>query len=135
MASRAQLVAEIIRPALDAGQWVICDRFLLANVVYQGHTGGLDPDPLWEMGRLATGGLEPDLTIVLDLPNDVAVTRRKVEADRMESRAADFHARVRAGFRAEAQRQPARIKVVDASGPIEAVHQEICRTLELSHLV
>src|SRR6516225_2853775 len=61
MASRAQLIAEVIRPALDAGQVVICDRFLLANVVYQGHAGGLDPDEIWQVGRLSTGGLEPDL--------------------------------------------------------------------------
>src|SRR5262249_28539762 len=67
MASRAQLVAEVIRPALDAGRAVVCDRFLLANVVYQGHAGGLDVEQLWSVGRLATGGLEPDLTLVLDL--------------------------------------------------------------------
>src|SRR5262245_56156492 len=68
MASRAQLVAQVIRPALDTGRAVVCDRFLLANIVYQGHAGGLDVEQLWAMGRLATGGLEPDLTIVLDLP-------------------------------------------------------------------
>ena len=84
---------------------------------------------------MATSGLEPDFTIVLDLPNEVAVARRKVEADRMESRDTDFHARVRAGFRAEAQRRPERIKVVDASRPVEAVHQEICRMLEMLRLV
>src|SRR5438552_2414223 len=60
MASRAQLVAEVIRPALEAGQVVLCDRFLLANVVYQGYAGGLDPEEIWQVGRLATGGLEPD---------------------------------------------------------------------------
>ena len=135
MASRAQLVSEIIRPALNSGQWVICDRFLLANVVYQGHAGGLDPQQLWTMGRLATGGLEPDLTIVLDLPNEVATARRKVDADRMERRGDDFHARVRAGFRAEARRRPDHIRVVDASRPIEVVHQEICRTVESAKLV
>src|SRR5262245_58532720 len=68
MASRAQLTAEIIRPALERGEIVISDRYLLANVVYQGHAGGLDPELLWQMGRLATGGLEPALTFVLDVP-------------------------------------------------------------------
>ena len=87
------------------------------------------------MGRLATGGIEPDLTIVLDLPNDVAVTRRKTDADRMERRGDDFHARVRAGFRAEAQFRPGQVKVVDASRPIEVVHREICHALESAHLV
>src|SRR5262245_53115690 len=77
MASRAQLTAEVIRPALDQGQAVICDRFLLANVVYQGHAGGLDPQLLWSVGLMATGGLEPDLTFVLDLPTELARDRRK----------------------------------------------------------
>src|SRR6516225_4057422 len=75
MASRAQLTAEVIRPALAAGRTVLSDRFLLANVVYQGHAGGLDPDQLWEIGRLATAGLLPDMTIVLDLPVELALSR------------------------------------------------------------
>src|SRR5437763_16159310 len=94
MASRAQLSAEVIRPALDAGQVVVADRYLLANVVYQGHAGGLPPEQLWEIGRRATGGLEPDLTFVLDLSVDAARARRTGPADRVESRAADYHARV-----------------------------------------
>jgi dTMP kinase len=129
MASRAQLVAEIIRPALDAGRWVVCDRFLLANVVYQGHAGGLDPEQLWALGRLATSGLEPDRTVVLDLPNEVALTRRKADADRMESRGAEFYSRVRDGFRLEARRRPASIILVDAARPVETVHREICAAL------
>src|SRR5208283_4855805 len=84
MASRAQLVGEIIRPALDAGRAVVSDRYLLANVVYQGHAGGLDLEQLWEVGRLSTGGLEPDLIIVLDLPLEKALSRRNRPADRLE---------------------------------------------------
>src|SRR3989442_8735003 len=72
MASRAELVARVIRPALEAGRGVVSDRYLLANVVYQGHTGGMSVDDLWEIGRRTTGGLEPDLTLVLDLPVPVA---------------------------------------------------------------
>src|SRR5262249_6032908 len=86
MASRGQLVAEVIRPALDAGKIVLSDRFLLANVVYQGHAGGLDPQQLWTIGRYATDGLEPDLTLVLDIPLELARTRRKTSADRVENR-------------------------------------------------
>jgi dTMP kinase len=127
MASRAQLTAEIIRPALDAGQAVVADRFVLANVVYQGHAGGLSPDLLWEIGRLCTGGLEPDLTLVLDLPVEVAVARRKGPADRMENRDLDYQVRVREGFRAEANRLPDRIRLVDAQKPIQEVHDDICR--------
>jgi dTMP kinase len=125
MASRAQLTAEVIRPALDAGRAVVADRYLLANVVYQGHAGGLDPQQLWDIGRLATGGLEPDLTVVLDLPLDLALARRSRPPDRLESRAAAFHERVRAGFLLEAKRRPDRIQVVDADQPIEAVHEQV----------
>jgi dTMP kinase len=121
MASRAQLVAEVIRPALDSGKAVICDRFLLANVVYQGHAGGLDPQKLWDLGLLATGGLEPDVTFVLDLPLDIAQARRKENADRMERRDAAYFTKVREGFLAEARRRPERIRIVDATLPREAV--------------
>jgi dTMP kinase len=127
MASRAQLVGEVIRPALNAGHAIVSDRYLLANVVYQGHAGGLDPVQLWDIGRFATGGLEPDLTIVLDVPLEVAVRRRDRPPDRVESRGDDFFERVRAGFRAEAERQPERIRVVDATPSVEQVHAEIWR--------
>jgi dTMP kinase len=134
MSSRAQLVAEIIRPALDAGRIVVSDRYLLANVVYQGHAGGLDPEELWTAGRLSTGGLEPDLTLVLDLPLDVARLRRTGPADRVESRDAAYHRRVREGFLREAQRRADRIRVIDASPPVAVVHQhiieEVTRVLE-----
>jgi dTMP kinase len=130
MASRAQLVAEVIAPALAAGHTVLADRFLLANVVYQGHAGGLDPERLWEVGRFAVNGLEPDLTLVLDLPLEVAQTRRKAEADRMESRDAAFHARVRAGFLAEARRQPERIRILDASPAVDEVQRQIRQEVE-----
>jgi len=125
MASRAQLVAEIIRPALQAGKTVVCDRFLLANVVYQGHAGGLDPEHIWSMGKLATGGLEPDLTLILDLPVDLAMKRLQGSRDRFESRALTFHEKVRAGFRREADRLPERIRIIDACGPADEVQEKI----------
>jgi dTMP kinase len=127
MASRAQLTAEVIRPALEAGHAVVADRFLLANVVYQGHAGGLDPEELWRIGNVATGGLLPDLTVVLDLPTETAIARRAAPDDRIESRGSDYHKRVREGFVAEARRCPEAIRVVDAGQSIEAVHQQICR--------
>ena len=133
MASRAQLVAEVIRPALAAGRVVVCDRFLLANVVYQGHAGGLDPEALWQVGRLAIGGLEPDMTLVLDLPAEQAAGRRDRPADRVESRSADYHERVRQGFLTEAQRRPERIHVLDARRSVaevqEAVRREVLAVL------
>jgi dTMP kinase len=126
MASRAQLVAGVIRPALAAGHDVVSDRFLLANVAYQGHAGGLDPAELWRVGHFATGGLEPDLTLVLDLEPKVAAARRGRPADRIERRDGGYHERVRAGFLSEAQRRPGRIRVVDAGGTIDEVHRSIC---------
>src|SRR5579875_4212410 len=125
MASRAQLLAEVIRPALAAGNIVLSDRFLLANIVYQGHAGGLDVERLWEVGRFATGGLEPDLTIVLDLPPEQAAQRRGRPAARIEKRDLEYHARLRQGFLAEARRRPERIRVVDAAPSIEIVQQAI----------
>jgi dTMP kinase len=131
MASRAQLIAEVIRPALEAGQIVVSDRFLLANVVYQGYASGLDPERLWEMGRFAAGGLVPDLTLVLDLPLEVSLARRKASADRMESRGVDYHTRVRDGFLAEARRQPDHVRVIDASASLEDVQERIRREVRL----
>jgi dTMP kinase len=125
MASRAQLTADVIRPALEAGRVVVADRFLLANVVYQGHAGGLNPQQLWDLGRLATGGLEPDLTLVLDLPLEAARARRHSPADRFESRTAEYQEKVRAGFLAEAKRRPDRIRVLDASPTVETVQESI----------
>jgi dTMP kinase len=127
MASRAQLTAEIIRPALEAGQIVVSDRYTLANVVYQGHARGLDPEQLWQINRLATGGLEPDLTLVLDLPVETARARRNRPADRLESRPIEYHERVREGFLSEARRRPERIRVMDAGGTVEQIHEQITR--------
>jgi dTMP kinase len=133
MASRAQLAAEIIRPALERGETVVSDRYLLANVVYQGHAGGLDPGLLWQMGRLATSCLEPDLTFVLDVPVEIARSRRSGPSDRIESRGSVFASRVREGFVLEAKEHAETIHVVDASRPAEQIHQEICRKV-LQHL-
>jgi dTMP kinase len=125
MASRAQLMAEVIRPALDAGRVVVADRFTLANVVYQGHAAGLDPAVLREVGRFATQDIEPDLTIVLDMPVEEAFARKSLPPDRLESRDLAFHVKVREGFLREARAQPERIRVVDARQPIDRVHQQI----------
>jgi dTMP kinase len=127
MASRAQLTADVIRPALESGRAVVADRFLLANVVYQGHAGGLEPEKLWEIGKVATSGLLPDLTLVLDLPLEKAVSRRSRPQDRIESRGDDYQKRVREGFLAEARRHSETIRVIDADQSVESVHQQICR--------
>jgi dTMP kinase len=126
MAARAQMVEDVIRPHLKAGGTVVSDRYLLANVVYQAHAGGLDPAEVWDVGRVATRGLTPHLTIVLDLDIDTAKHRMDRELDRMEAAGDDFHRRVREGFLAEAKGDEA-IAVVAASASIETVAAEIRR--------
>jgi dTMP kinase len=130
MASRAQLVASVIRPALDAGKVVLSDRFLLATVVYQGHAGRIEPAMLWEVDKLSTGGLLPGLTILLDLPIEKAKERRGRPADNIERRPDDYHRRVREGFLLEARRSPERVRVVDASGTVEEVQARIRQEVE-----
>lgn len=126
MASRAELVAHVIRPALDRAEIVLSDRFLLANLVYQGYGGGLDVEELRRAGQFSTGGLEPDLTLVLDLPAELAVQRRAASRpDRLERRDAAYHERVRQGFLTEAKRFPDRILIVDASPTADIVHENI----------
>lgn len=129
MAARAQLVSEVIRPALDAGQTVICDRYLLANVVYQGHAGGLPPEEIWKVGAVATGGLLPDHVFVLDMPAKAAGQRIAREKDRMEARGLDYLERVRQGFLVEARQQPDQIHVVNADQPVDLVHQQVLAIL------
>lgn len=125
MAARAQMVAEHIRPALDRGAVVVADRYLLANVAYQGYGLGLSPEALWMVGQFATNDCRPDCTIVLDLPVRLAAARCRESPDRLESRDAAYFARVRTGFLEEAEKHPNRILVVDASRDIDAVQSEI----------
>src|SRR5439155_8585163 len=125
MASRAQLAAEVIRPALDRGDVVISDRFTLANVVYQGHAGGMNPDDLWKVGAVATGGLEPDLTLVFDVPLEVAFARRNPDADRVEERDREFHQAVKRGFLYEAGRRPELYRIIDATPDADAVQRAV----------
>ncbi len=128
MASRAQLVEEIIRPALERGEVVVSDRFLLANVVYQGHAGGMNPADLWKIGAVATGGIEPDLTLVFDVENiEIAIARRTGETDRMEARDRDYQQAVKRGFTFEAGTKPDRYRLIDAGRDIDAVQHDVRR--------
>lgn len=130
MAARAQMVDEIIAPALAAGRTVVSDRYLLANVVYQGYASGLNVADLWQVGALATRGIVPDLTFVLDLPPESAARRLARPLDRMETRGTDFQQRLRAGYLAEAALHPERIALIDASGSVENVQATIRRRAE-----
>jgi dTMP kinase len=125
MAARAQLVDEVIRPALVAGKVVVSDRFLLANIVYQGYAGGVDIESIRATGAAATGGLRPDLTIVLDVDDDTAARRMTRALDRMERQGETFRRAVRQGFLTEAAARPNEIVVVDASRAVGEVQQDV----------
>jgi dTMP kinase len=130
MAARAQLVDQVIAPALASGKTVVSDRFLLANVVYQGHALGLDVPTLWKIGQVATAGVQPDLTFVLDMAPAAAASRLNRPLDKLESRGPEFFARLREGFLTEAARQSGRIAVIDADRPIDEIQAEIRRLAE-----
>ena len=125
MAARAQLVDELIRPSLAAGQVVVSDRFLLANVVYQAHGLGLAADDVWHLGDFATSDIRPTQTFVLDLDIQQAADRLQASPDRLEQRGADYFTRVREGFLKEAARFPDQITIIDAAGAIDEVQQRI----------
>lgn len=125
MAARAQLVDEVIRPALAAGRVVVSDRYLLANIVYQAYAGGLAVDAVRRVGAVAIDGVAPTCTFLLDLDPGIARTRMSRELDRVESRGDDYRERLRAGFLAEAALQAASIHVIAADREVDAVQAEI----------
>jgi len=133
MASRAEMVARIIRPALEVGLVVVSDRFVSSTVAYQGAAGGIEPSLIWELGRIACAGIEPDLTVILDLPVDVGFSRMKRERDRIESKDRTYHEKVRQGFLEMARAEPDRFAVVDAARPPDevaaAIEQAVMRVL------
>ena len=130
MAARAQLVREVIAPSLARGEWVVSDRYLLANIVYQGHAGGLDPDTIRQVGAVATGGLEPDLVLLLDVDLETASRRLARPLDKLENRGDEYRGRLRAGYLAEAARRPERIAVVDATGAPDMVQAHLQAAIE-----
>lgn len=129
MAARAQLVEEIIQPALARGETVICDRFLLASQVYQGVAGGLGVPAVTQVGEIAVAGTMPDLAIVLDLPLETALARIGREMDRMEAKGAEFLQRVRDGYLSLAESDDT-IVVVSAEGSADEVQARIRTQIE-----
>lgn len=125
-AARVQNVSGIVRPALESGQVVLCDRFTDSTVAYQGHARGLALDFIEQVNRFATGGLVPDRTFLLDLPPAAGLARQRAgEQDRLDSEDLAFHERVRAGFRERAARAPERIVVLDAARPVDSLAKDI----------
>jgi len=127
-ASRAQHCDEVIRPALDAGNIVLCDRFASATVVYQGYAGGLDVATIETVNHIATRGLQPDLLIVLDIDPGIGMTRKLgagMTADRIEEKSLEFHRKVRDGFLTYAQAHSDFAVVVDADRDPDVVFTDL----------
>ena len=122
-ASRAQLVAEVIRPALARGALVLGARHVDSTLAYQGYGGGLAQDTLRELQEFATGGLHPDLTLLLDVPVEIGLARKQADEQTRFEATFDlaFHRRVRDGYLALAAAEPGRFQVIDATQPVEAV--------------
>ena len=130
--ARAQLVSEVIKPALEAGKAVISDRFVDSSAVYQGMARGLGVENVYKINEFALQGIMPELTIHLDLPAEVGISRKndQKELDRMELEAIDFHERVAEGYRKLAALSPERIYTIDATQTIEVIHKKIVDKLE-----
>ncbi|MGH9088937.1 MAG: dTMP kinase [Acidimicrobiales bacterium] len=125
-ADRAEHVEEVVRPAIDAGRWVVTDRYSGSTLAYQGWGRGLPAEPLREMVGWAAGGIEPDLSVLVDVDPDVARQRLAgARPDRLEALDPAFHARVRHGYVALARADPGHWVVVDGTGPVHTVAQSV----------
>ena len=131
-AARDEHVARVIRPALERGDWVLCDRFTDATHAYQGGGRGMDDREIELLEQFVLRGLQPDLTILLDAPPEVTAARRLARGvtDRFEAEEAAFFTRVRQKYRDRAAREPARIALVDASGSLAEVQAELVQILD-----
>lgn len=130
-ASRAEHVNVVIRPALEAGKVVICDRYVDSSMVYQGYAGGLPLEFVSHINEMATGALKPHRTIILDLASEVARERRAASGlDRIEQKDEWYHQQVREGYLELAQAEPRRVKIVDASRSVQAIQDEIRRLVD-----
>ncbi|RLW53187.1 MAG: dTMP kinase [gamma proteobacterium symbiont of Stewartia floridana] len=126
-AARAEHLQQKIIPALQQGQWVLCDRFTDASYAYQGAGRGLASERIASLEQFVQGELRPDLTLLLDLPVEQGLARagQRSEPDRFEKQEMSFFEKVRAGYLEIAAREPHRVKIVDASKPLETVQQQI----------
>lgn len=125
MASRSQLVEREIKPAIERGELVVADRFVSATLAYQGNAGGLCVDWIQTVAEVAVAGCWPDLTIILDVDDSVAVGRLNPLLDRMELKGREFHRLVRKGFLEQAESWPERYAVIDASQEANTVEKEV----------
>lgn len=126
-AARAQLVEEVIQPALEEGKVVICDRFIESSAVYQGIARGMGIDLVYEINQFAVGSTMPDITILLDIDAETGIGRKKQQAelDRMESEKLEFHKKVVEGYRLLAERDKNRMVKIDGRNSIQEIHRQI----------
>ena len=127
-AARREHLRNTVVPALEAGQWVLCDRFADSTMAYQGYGHALGREPIEALGRLVLGGLEPDLTLILDLPVEDGLRRaaaRRAGGERYERMDRDFHERLREGFLDIARREPGRCALIDAGPDIGRVRAAV----------
>jgi dTMP kinase len=125
MAARAQLVKEVLIPALDQGQIVLCDRFLDSTVAYQGFGNGVDVKFIQQLGAFATKGVKPDLTLLFDIETSKGLSRTNATKDRIELRSLDYHNRVRQGYLAVAKEDPKRVKVISVDADKEEIFKRV----------
>ena len=125
MAARAEVVSEIIQPALAKGKIVICDRFLDSTIAYQGYGLGIDIKTIKLIGKFATLGIIPDLTILLDLAIKKGLQHRKNKEDRIELRSLSYHQKVRNGYLALSRQEPKRIKIIKLDHDIKVTQDKI----------
>jgi dTMP kinase len=131
-AARSLHIHNFIRPALEAGTWVVCDRFTDTTRAYQGSGRGADDSRIEWLAEWVHGGLQPELTVLLDAPPEVGMKRAvaRGETDRLETEQVEFHRRVRDGYLRQAAAEPERFALVDAAQPLERVQADIGRALE-----
>jgi dTMP kinase len=131
-AARAQLVSRVIRPALEEGQVVLVERFYHSSIAYQSYGSGVSLNIIRALAEIATGGLTPDLTLILDISPEIVFSERIVSRplDRIEGRGLQFHRRVREGFLALAADEPGRLRVIDATSSVREVHERVLRAVE-----
>jgi len=125
MTARAQLVRDVIKPALEKGKIIICDRFLDSTIAYQGYGLGMDIGLIQKVGEFATSGIEPDITILLDLGNKESLFKQNHKKDRIELRSKKYHDKVRKGYLALANKYPRRIKIVKVKEDIISTQKDI----------
>jgi len=130
LADRAQHISKIVKPAIEEGKIVLCDRHTDSTVAYQGYGRGEDISQIKHLNNLATQGIKPDLTLVFDVSEEIAQSRVGNEKDRMESAGNEFHKRVRTGYLEIAKQEPDRVKVIDANLSIEEVFEQVKKYID-----